>query len=119
VKKMVKLDKKEIETSEFYKNEKLTPDNVKEGNLYTFTSPGQWFEGIGQEGSYKFFVIDVFGMGQDYSVKLNKQSLSKIVKVFGEETEDWKDKQVLFNVIEAKYRYLLASPIMPAGKPKK
>ena len=77
----------------------LGADKLKNGDLVTFKSEGEWITSDKykyDDGNFKkSFVIDVSFDGEAYKMRVNKTSRDALVGSLGEDTADWVGKEAV------------------------
>lgn len=69
----------------------LTPQNVKDGDVVVIKSEGELVDTPSGVKRYRF---EVEKDGQPYLWTMNQNTVNRLVDSFGDETENWVNKQV-------------------------
>ena len=102
----------------------LKKDNVKEGDVVTFKSDGEWVESgkfKNQDGSpKKQFLIKIEWNGQGYDMALNGMNRKTMISAFSDETSEWIGKQAKIEFVKVMVsgemkEIILLAPIVAGG----
>ena len=80
----------------------LKPDDVKDGDLVTFKTEGEWIESrkyTYPDGNPRSdFVITVDYKGEERSLRVNKVSRDELIPAYGNDTTLWVGKQAKITI---------------------
>jgi hypothetical protein len=83
----------------------LKTANVKNGDVITFQSEGEWIESrkfTNKDGSPKSqFIIKVGLNGTQFDMSLNGMNRKALINAFGDETSGWNGRKASINVVKS------------------